>query len=106
MSIAKDLGFASHGPIGLDVNTDSSGAKGVCVRRGAGKLRHVDTGAFWVQDVVAKKRLRLNKVPGKTNVADIFTKAIDAQTLQKHLKTLRMRVSMDRLRDIPKAQMK
>ena len=106
VSIAKDLGFASHGPTCLDVNTDSSGAKGVCVRRGAGKLRHVDTGAFWIQDVVAKKRLRLNKVPGKTNVADIFTKAIDAQSLIKHLKTLRMRVSKDRLKDIPKALLK
>ena len=41
----RDLGIE----LGLELNTDATGAKGIATRRGLGKLRHVDVHLFWLQ---------------------------------------------------------
>ena len=46
------------GDLGVEVevqaNTDSSAAKSIASRRGAGRVRHVEVRELWVQDRVAK----------------------------------------------------
>ena len=51
--------------------TDSSGAKSIASRRGAGKIRRIETQTLWLQGVVARAKLLPRKFPGKENPADI-----------------------------------
>ena len=83
LQLALDFGFDRHGEMDLEVLTDSSAAKGIAVRRGAGKVRHIETGALWVQQALNNGRFALSKVDGKKNVSDLMTKAVDHSTLVK-----------------------
>ena len=65
----------------MELGTDSSAAKGICLRRGIGKLRHLDTQYLWVQDIFYKKLISLFKVKGTENDADIGTKYLSAKEI-------------------------
>ena len=54
--------------------TDSSAAKGMASRRGAGKVRHIHCPALWLQQAVARKRLKVSRRAGKDLSADVGTK--------------------------------
>ena len=58
----------------LDLVTDSTAAKGMASRRGAAKVRHIHCPAMWLQQAVARKRLRIVKRNGKVLAADVGTK--------------------------------
>ena len=49
-SLFKDLGV----DVEVQINTDSSTGKSVASRRGAGKIRHLDTRDLWIQERVAR----------------------------------------------------
>ena len=59
--------------IGLSISTDSSAAKGICCRRGAGKVKHLETRQLWVQDLIADGRVNIFKIPRSANSSDLFT---------------------------------
>ena len=59
--------------INIDVETDSTAAFGMCSRTGAGKTRHIQVRWFWIQDVIRDKVVRLRKVRGTDNEADMGT---------------------------------
>ena len=80
-NIMRDLGFDLH----IQINTDASVAKSIAMRRGAGKVRHIEVNQLWVQERVAKGELEIRKVGTEGNIADILTKHIDRETLDKHL---------------------
>ena len=61
----------------VQVNTDSSAAKSIASRRGAGRVRHIEVRELWVQDRVAKRELSVVKVKGEENVTDGLTKHVD-----------------------------
>ncbi len=69
-SLLSDLGQK----IPVRIWTDSSAAIGVCSRQGLGKLRHLDTHALWVQQALRAKRMKLCKIDGEVNPADLMTK--------------------------------
>ncbi len=48
----------------VHVNTVSSVARSIASRRGAGRVRCVEVGEFWVQEKVNKKELPSIKVRG------------------------------------------
>ena len=60
----------------LELQTDSSAAKGICKRRGIGKIRHLHTPLLWIQSKIASKEILTKKIDGKTNSADIGTKVL------------------------------
>ena len=66
-------------PAGGDVTailaTDSSAAKGMASRRGAGTVRHIHCPALWLQHAVARRQMKLQKRDGKTLPPDVGTKA-------------------------------
>ena len=83
---SQSLGLQSMmGDLGLDVGitlkTDASAALGIGLRRGLGKLRHVEVHQLWLQDAIYRGKLALEKVDGKTNPADALTKAVGADML-------------------------
>ena len=84
MSLAADFGMHLHGRI----HSDASAALGVVNRTGVGKLRHIRVQFLWIQDKVRLGELEVKKVPGKENPADLLTKNVDCNTMQRHLKEL------------------
>ena len=87
MSLARDFGLEMKGK----VNTDSTAAIGITQRSGlAGRTRHIHVQYLWIQQEVADKGLGLKKVDTKENLADILTKTIAAETLDRHLKSLNL----------------
>ena len=54
--------------------TDSSAAMGTAGRQGLGKLRHLECHSLWLQQRLRRGELRLFKVPGEANPADLLTK--------------------------------
>ena len=57
----------------IQIGTDSSAAKGIACRRGAGKVKHLETRQLWVQDLVYNTRVQIEKIPRTINPADLFT---------------------------------
>ena len=75
----------------LEIKTDAAAAIGICRRRGLGKVRHLHTADLWIQDKIRTKDVTLSKVLGTANPADILTKHVDRQRLERHLRTLGIR---------------
>jgi hypothetical protein len=80
-SLASDLGWETE----LKVYTDSAAAIGICKRSGIGKVRHLATGQLWVQDRIRTKDFELYKVAGTENPADMLTKHLARESLDKHV---------------------
>ena len=77
-NLAADLGRYLQ-PI---LKTDASAAIGIASRRGAGKIRHLATQTLWLQQLVTEKRVKLQKVSGTSNTADLGTKFLDRAKLE------------------------
>jgi hypothetical protein len=78
-AIALDLGIKAD----LTLLVDSSAAIGICRRSGIGRVRHLAVGQLWVQERVRDKTLRLEKVAGEANPADIGTKHLGAEVMRR-----------------------
>ena len=65
--------------LSLDVKaelvTDSSACKGLCSRRGAGRIRHIHCPALWLQHTVARRQISITRRAGKDLAPDVGTKA-------------------------------
>ena len=72
VQLAAEWGMSLEGK----VHVDSAAAIGVVGRRGNGKLRHVRVGSLWIQERVENGELKLQKVPGEWNPADLLTKGL------------------------------
>ena len=64
-------------PIGdmlpLELGTDASAARGVILRQGVGKVRHLQVKQLWLQENVAAGELTIVKIPRADNCADALT---------------------------------
>ena len=74
--------------INIDVETDSTAAIGMCSRTGVGKTRHIQVRWLWIQDAIREKLVRLRKVRGTDNEADMGTKDFDGPTHHRLLQKL------------------
>ena len=84
IAYAEDLGMV----IGGEVYADSSAALGITQRIGIGKVRHLRTQGLWVQETRISGRLAYHKVLGTKNPADVLTKHVPGELLERHLETL------------------
>ena len=69
----------------LRVWSDSSAARTMCHRLGAGSLKHVETKHFHIQEMLAKGRLTVEKVETDKNPGDLGTKAATVRMLEDKL---------------------
>ena len=86
INVLQDLTGEDAGRIG--VYTDASAAIGIVQRKGAGKVRHIDVGMLWIQQHCKNGTVEVKKVAGKSNPADIFTKAVPAEVMWGHMKAM------------------
>ena len=80
--MAADLGRK----LDLEIETDSSAAKGIGLRRGVGKVRHLHTPLLWVQKRIQRGDFKVKKVAGVSNVADLGTKPLAWPDIERNLK--------------------
>ena len=97
MAMAQDFGIEINGGI----RSDSSAAIGITSRQGLGKLRHINVQYLWVQEKIKSNELKLDKVAGVDNPADLFTKYLDAETILKHLTCMNLVRTTDRAATAP-----
>ena len=64
------------------LHTDSSSAKSMSSRRGVGRMRHIEAKWLWLQSAVADGRIKIFKIPGSKNPADLFTKFLSIKSIQ------------------------
>ena len=69
-SMAQDWGHQ----LGVTVYADSSAALAIAKRKGAGKLRHINVSALWIQDIQDREGAQYMKILGTENLADLMTK--------------------------------
>lgn len=74
ISLAKDLLV----DLKLCVYTDAVAGKGIAMRRGLGKVRHLNAQYLWVQDLFSRGKAQCRKIAGKDNPGDLFTKYLGA----------------------------
>ncbi|CAK0877935.1 unnamed protein product [Prorocentrum cordatum] len=81
VSLARDMGYELE----LRLAGDATAASGIAHRRGAGRIRHIETKTLWLQRHVTKRRVILSKTLGKVNVADLGTKHLAQKELDEML---------------------
>ena len=72
------------------LGTDSSAAKGFASRRGVGKMRHMQVRWLWLQEEVKKGNVRVFKVKGVENPADLMTKFLSGEEIRRHLEAMNL----------------
>ena len=85
-SMLKDMSFN----IALKVHTDAEAAKGIASRTGLGKTRHIAVHYLWVQEKVRRGDFDLKKVHGKSNPADLLTKHLGRDDIDKYMRIICM----------------
>ena len=83
-SMMKDLGYDFK----LIVHTDSSAAVGIGNRHGLGKVKHMDIKELWIQEKVMDGDIKLIKVPGTGNLADLMTKHLERAKVDEVLEKM------------------
>jgi len=86
-ALAEDLGIrGKHVRLGLD----STSAMGAMSRRGAGRIRHIQTPTLWIQQLVSSRQMSLRKIKGTSHTPDMLTKHMTAARIQQFLSQLSM----------------
>ena len=68
--------------------TDASAARGMILRKGAGKIKHLTTKQVWVQAAVKEYNIDSLRLPRDENVADMFTHCTTQKAFEGHLQRL------------------
>ena len=68
----------------IRLHVDASAALGVIQRKGIGKLRHLHTGALWLQEQQVRNVVAFQKISGLTNPADLLTKHLSREVIDKY----------------------
>ena len=101
-SLGEDMRIQSE--IGIDLHADSSAAIGICRRSGIGKVRHLATAQLWVQEKLRNKELRLYKVLGTENPADLLTKHVSREFVDNYIAKMSTYRSEGRSETAPQLQ--
>ena len=85
MGVIRFFGFEVDGWI----LSDSSGALSLSQRQGVGHQRHIEARYLWIQDHVQRGTFKVGKIPGSLNKADVGTKHVAREDLQRRALGLR-----------------
>jgi hypothetical protein len=75
-SLLRDFGIED---VRITVFTDATAAAAIVKRKGLGRLRHLDVRDLWIQEKVASKAIKVERVDGKNNPADPLTKFVSGR---------------------------
>ena len=97
IAMVEDFGINVTGK----VLGDASAALGIIHRKGLGRTRHIDTGLLWIQQTAAEKRLEYAKVLGAENPADLLTKYLTAEVINRHCEKINTKFEEGRAEAAP-----
>ena len=89
--LRRELGGAENK---LEILTDASACKGMLLRRGAGRVKHLVTKQLWVQGAIECQGIRVLKIPRDDNFADMLTHLVSREVLSKFLADMNFSTSM------------
>ena len=72
--------------------SDASAGRSLAFRKGLGKVRHIETKYLWIQDLVKDGRIKLLKIKGTDNPADIGTKHLSIADMESRLLEIGLKV--------------
>ena len=77
--------MADFGIVGVEVELqcDATAGKGIAERRGVGRVRHLRTPLLWAQRAVQRGHLKITKIAGAENCADMGATHIEAVLIAK-----------------------
>ena len=96
----RDLGLE----LAVRMHADSEAAIGICRRSGIGRVRYLAVGQLWVQEGLRRGDFAMCKVRGNQNPADVFTKSVPREVLDRHLRTLGLAHADGRAASAPRTQ--
>ena len=100
---AKLLGDRVDSP-GLEIKLDATAGRAIALQRGAGRFRHIATPTLWLQRLVIFGDIKMTRVCGSDNCADLGTKHLDYRTMIRHLKFCGRRFAEGRSRIAPQLE--
>jgi hypothetical protein len=83
-SVLKDFGIW----VKLVIRSDASAAIGMVKREGLGKVRHLAVADLWIQEKRARGEMTFEKVDGEANPADMMTKGVNGEKIERFCKVL------------------
>ena len=79
--------------VNIKIHRDSSSGKSMATRIGSSrKAKHIDIRHLFIQQLISHDIVRIIKIHTNDNPADIFTKYVSTETLQRHLQQAGLRV--------------
>ena len=85
----------------LELYSDSRAATGIAYRQGLRKVRHIQVQQHWIQQKVLKKQIKLQKVLGTENIADVMTKHVPEDLMKIMLDKMGIQESQGRAESAP-----
>ena len=79
-AMMDDMGMS----IEVELKSDSSAGRAISMRKGTGKMLHLQVKYLWLQDATYEKRVKISKVRGTENPADVVTKYLTGEEM-KHV---------------------
>ena len=83
-TLLQELGVV----VRIIVSIDSSAALGVLLRKGLGKIRHLEVADLWMQSAVRNGKIEVVKIAGAINDADLATKPLTRQAIDTIMERL------------------
>ena len=82
--------------LGVTLYADSSAALAIAKRKGAGKLRHINASALWIQDIQDREGAQYMEIDGTKNPADLMTKYLVRDKIDSCMKSISQEVRQGR----------
>ena len=92
------------GGLPIDIKIDSAASKLMGCWLGLGKQRYIEVMLLWVLESVRRTRLRIIKIPGTTNLADILTKPKSMDNIRARLVRVCVSIDLERRPDASLAE--
>ena len=77
-----------HERLESNVHVDSSACKGMLLRAGAGKVKHLSTKQLWVQAAAEMYGIDVVKIPRAGNCADLLTHSLPSHSALPHIRKM------------------
>ena len=84
MTLIADFGM----DLNATVHKDAPAAICIVRRTGLGKLRHLNVKYLWLQEHLNGDTMKLQKVAGEQNPADMVTKHLNVTSARRHFESL------------------
>ena len=73
----------------MELQVGANAAIGIIGRQGLEKLRHLDLSYLLLHSAARGKQVILKKVQSESNMADLGTKVLEKDKIDRHMKNLR-----------------